>query len=77
MEGLKELSHEVASLRKELEELRDALQRGRFLPVFSRRMMTATLILTALAVIMSSIVVAEVAVVIGKIHDIYSLMLIQ
>lgn len=77
MEGLKELSHEVAFLRKELEELRDALQRGRFIPVFSRRIMLATLILTAIAVIVSSIVVAEVAMVIGKIHDIYSLMLTQ
>lgn len=77
MEGLKELSHEVAFLRKELEELRDALQRGGFIPAFSRRVMLATLILTAIAVIVSSIVVAEVAMVIGKIHDIYSLMLTQ
>lgn len=72
MEGLGELVHEVGLIRKDLEELRYKVLRGDFVPIFTKRMLWALLLINGLTLLLSSLLLYEIF---RKNHEIYSLLL--
>lgn len=75
MNELGGLVEEIGLLRKDLEALRHQVVSGSFIPAFTRNVMSATLVCSILSAVLGLFIVAELYLMIMKIHAIYSLMI--